>query len=475
MKRIAFSIIALLVSLASATAQTQVMTVHQKDGTVQNFPLDQIEEVTFDKSELPQLQNQFASDDVVTSIGSVLMTQDGTDYGFALYEAKGVTEISAGNALLVISLPADQLGKSIDLATADPDDVFVGQGDSQADLQSGTLKVSFDKFNKNVTISLESQTTTGHYLRAAYAGSFVRTYTADNELYVTPQGGEPANYGIASVLRVKPASTGDATQIAFGDAQATTAGGLQQSHCAVWFGVAASKLNSTIDLAADKSSYTFKYIDYATGSTLENTVAEGTLTTAQADGDKVYFTLSARLEDGTLVEADYYGTVTDVESLDAMVPTPVMPNKFLYYNADGAAQYDKPIVTVKYKDTTTSDGIAVRTLYFAPENADVSDKWSSPQLQFTEKFVNAGKVDLSQLQEGDGFKIVFGSLQLTSPDAMYHGWSAVPDNGLLTLTQDADGNYDIYIEIVNKYKMGTTSGGDGNKLVLSYKGKAEAM
>lgn len=477
MKRISLCILTLLTSLLSLTATAQqVMTVHQKDGTVKTFPLTEVDQVTFDKATLPKLDNQYAVDSDVKSVGTVFMTKQSYDNEFALYQESGLTEQTPDKAMLVITLPDSLIGQTIDLTKVDYNTVTIAPGADADyyDFAEGTLKVSFDKFGNKVTFALESQTTTGSYVRLAYTGAFVRAYKADNAFIVAPQGQSGFRYNIASVLRVKPATTGAATQLAFGDATATTAEGLKQSHAAVWFTVSAAKLNSSLDLATDKASYTLRYIDYATGTTQENTVASGTLTTAQADGDKVYFSLFATLEDGTFLQARYYGTVTDVDQLDEMVPTPVLPNKVMSYDADGNLQVDQAILSLKYEESKYSG----RKFYFATEGGNLKDPMATPVMQFSDALVNAGKIELANLKDGDGFYFQYKGVTLASPEAKYYGYMNNPNNGTLTITLDADGNYDIYLDVTNKYNtpgMNVTNGGDGTRIVLSYKGKAEKL
>jgi len=282
------------------------------------------------------------------------------------------------------------------------------------------------------------------------------------------------------VFRIKPAATGDATAFAFGNVAATTPDGLLSGNNAVWFSVSAAKVNTVIDLATDAGSYTFKYIDYATGTVYEE-VTSGTITTAQTDGDKVYFTIDATLADGTIISGEYYGTVTDVESLDVLIPEVQYGNVILFYDSDGNETVNQEITEVKYstsKDYTYS--VSVTTLYFAPEGSNISDPQACPQLSFTEQLVNAGKLNLVDLEDGSLFKINYKSMQLTShDDKKYYGYSTYPDNGTVEISRDDEGNYKVLLEVVNSYTTSnyngeTTTGGNNSKLILSYKGAVTA-
>jgi len=483
MKHILFCIFFLAVSLGALTAQAQVMTIHHTDGTTTSYNASDIEEITFDEEEiktLPELKNQYGYDEQVTDIKTVLMLEDEElGYLFALYSNEDANP-EEDEPVMTFALPEDSVGKTINLSTADMSALQIKTEGVERATLSGTLKVSFDKFRKNVTIILDSENAEGHAIRANWSGAFTLTYEAENIYTVTPDGYEPVEYDMTSVFRIKPASTGDATAFAFGNVAATTPDGLLSGDNAVWFSVSAAKVNTAIDLATDAGSYTFKYIDYATGTVYEE-VTSGTITTAQTDGDKVYFTIDATLADGTTISGEYYGTVTDVESLDVLIPEVQYGNVILFYDSDGNETVNQEITEVKYstsKDYTYN--VSVTTLYFAPEGSNISDPQACPQLSFTEQLVNAGKLNLVDLEDGSLFKINYKSMQLTShDDKKYYGYSTYPDNGTVEISRDDDGNYKVLPEVVNSYTTSNyngeaTTGGNNSKLILSYKGSVTA-
>lgn len=484
MKRIFSYIFAFATSLAALTAQAQVMTIHHTDGTTTSYKASSIEEITFDEEEeetLPELVNQYGYDMTVIDIKKVYMVEDAEvgGYLFALFSDENA-DLNEDEPVMFFALPSDSLGKTINLATADMSVLqLTTEGVERATL-TGTFRVSFDKFQKNVTIVLNSEDADGHAIRANWSGAFTLAYDAENIYTVTPSGYEPAEYDMVTVFRVKPATTGAATAFAFGNVSATTPDGLKSGNNAVWFSISAAKVGTTIDLSSDTDSYTFKYIDYDTGTVYEE-VTSGTITTAQTDGDMVYFTIEATLADGTVISGEYYGTVTDVESLDELIPEVEYGNVILYYDADGNELVNQEIAEVKYATGTDSMyGTEYTTLYFAPEGTTkYVDPQACPALQFTESLVNAGKLNLVDLEDGSLFKIYYKGMQLTShDDKKYYGYSTYPDNGTLEITRDADGNYEIYLEVTNSYTTtgwgGETTGGDNTKLILSYKGAVSA-
>lgn len=452
----------LAVWCAAAVAQTRVMTVFKKDGTKQTFRVAQVDSVAFEEKQQPDLSAQMAINDSVISIAKVVSMQNGDNYTLQLYPQTAAEEVGE-SPLFTITLPANQLSATIDLSSTTATVAATGVATTRL---SGSLRVAFDKLGKNISIELNALTGNGDELRAAYNGTFETAYAATNSFAFTPRDGEQTQYAIPAMLRMKAKSVGDVTSFAFADIAATTAKDLLGAHNAVWLAVSASKLNTTFDLATSSSSYTFRFIDYATG-TVYDKVVSGSITTKQANDDKVYVKLEAVLDNGTKVNAEYFGTVTDVESLEEMMPTPVMANQYTFYNADGGVLTQMAVAKV-----TSAVKNGVTTLTFVSEEGDAN---GSPKLEFTDKFVNAGIVPLNNLQKGDGFNIQYGSFQLSSPEEKYYGYNNVPDNGSLKITQADDGTYDIYLEIVNSYTTPAlnTHGGDNSKLVLSYKGKVE--
>lgn len=468
MKKIATMLVLAAMSAASwAQSQTTVMNILKKDGTTVEYNVSDVENITFAEKELPKLSNQYAVGDQIVPIGSVVYMKDGGGCAFGIYEATHA-EVIQDTPDVYLYVSDAMMGKDIDLAQATSDDAVVSFKAADGAKLSGNLKVAFDKFKKNVTISLEGKADNGTLLRMAYSGAFALSYKASNEFASVATDGTESKHAIGSVLSM---TKDGATNIAFSNVNAAQASDMLAADNAVWFSLSASKIfQGTIDLASAPDSYTFKYIDYATG-TVYDEVTSGTITTEKTASGLVYFALNVTLADGTVVRGDYFGSTTEVASLDEMIPVPVMSNKFIFYNQDGVELQNKEIVNVKYSTSGTAT-----TLYFLPEGGSEYDSYTSPQLSFDEKLVNAGKIDLSQLKAGDNFSIKFSSLQLFSPEDKYMGYSNVPNNGTLSVNRDADGNYDVYLEITNRYTtpaMGTGEKGDNTKLVISYKGTAE--
>lgn len=454
-----------LAAVLPTFAQTKrVMTVIQKDGTTKEYKVSNIQNVTFTDKQLATLKNQWAYNDDVKALGKVTMLQTADANIFALYG----DEADATSPVLEITMPQALMGKSIVLGSADAEGVKVSYN-GEAQTLTGTVQAKFDKPKKNVTITLEAETKEYNDLRCKWNDAFTQVYSATNTIKTTNVS-EVGNYNIASALMVKPATTGAATSFAFGDTEATTAEGLLAGKVGVAVSISASKLyNGTIDMVADANSYTLKYIDYATRITYDK-VKAGTITTAQDKDGKLYITINATFDDNRTVELEYYGTAATVESLDGMIPAAVAANEYKYYNSDGAVSLNKELGT-SYIDEYKGN----YTFYFIPEG---ESKTSSNRvvLKVSQDLINAGEVSIADLGDTPIFDLKFtaGGMQLQST-AAGHGYGNTPNNGTLKIVKDDNDNYEVSLEIANRYKSpwGSSIAGDNTKLVLNFQGKLE--
>ena len=274
-KYIATAALCLATVLPTFAQTRRVMTVHQKDGTTKVYKVNSIENVTFTDEALATLRNQWAYNDDVKDLSKVTMLDANGSYEFALYGSDNDTK-----PVFKLTIPQSLMGQEITLGSDNAQDVKVAYNGETPKL-TGTLQARFDKFKKNVTITLEAETADYSDLRCKWSnGAFTQIYTATNSIKTTNVN-DVKTYDVASALVLNPATVGAATTFAFGDVEATTADGLLAGKIGVAVSISASKLyNGTIDLAADADSYTLKYIDYATRVTYEK-VKAGTITTAK--------------------------------------------------------------------------------------------------------------------------------------------------------------------------------------------------
>lgn len=463
-KYIATAALCLATVLPTFAQTRRVMTVHQKNGTTKVYKVNSIENVTFTDEDLATLRNQWAYNDDVKDLSKVTMLDANGSYVFALYGSDSDTK-----PVFELTIPQSLMGHEITLGSDDAQDVKVAYNGETSKL-TGTLQAKFDKFKKNVTITLEAETADYSDLRCKWTnGAFTQIYIATNSIKTTNVN-DVKTYDVASALVLNPATVGAATTFAFGDVEATTADGLLAGKIGVAVSISASKLyNGTIDLAADADSYTLKYIDYATRVTYEK-VKTGTITTAKDKDGKLYIKINATFDDNRTIELEYYGATTSVESLEGMTPA-VVSNSYKLYNPDGSILINQDICKVLFKQKNN-----IYTFYLY--GGEFSSKYSGEKvtLQVDESFINAGTINLAELKDGDNFKVKYSDVELCSPDAKYMGYSNTPDNGTFSIKKDAAGNYEISLDVVNTYTNKNTPNGAGNKerLVFNYSGEVGA-
>ena len=467
MKKIIAAAALMLMAATGVNAQTKrVMTVVQKDGTTTQYKVKGVERVTFTDVELPSLRNQIAFDDDVQGIDKVTMLEAADSYTFGLYTA----EADTANAVptLTIVLPKDSLGKQLTLGT-DGESAVVVKYKGQAIALQGSLQVRFGRTGQ-VVVNLETETEAFNDLRCRYTSNYSQVFEATNLIGVEKEGADTSRVAIRSAFVVKPATTGEATAFAFGDATGNLPDSLVNGTMAVAVSISASKLyGDTIDMAIDKDSYKFQYYDYGKREVYDKVTA-GTIVTKHDAEDNLYIDLVATLDDGRTVSVNYYGAVTAADSLDGMKPAPVAANEYKYYNADGELKIDSKLGT-SYIDT---DSKGNTTFYLVP---DGDSKFSSSKvvLKVSEDLINAGEVQLADLGQTAYFDLKFsqGGIGLQSY-AAGHGYGNTPDNGTMTVSKAADGTYTIAIDVYNNYNSPwSTKGGDNTHLVLNYTGTFE--
>lgn len=464
-KYIATAALCLATVLPTFAQTRRVMTVHQKDGTTKVYKVNSIENVTFTDEALATLNNQWAYNDNVKDLSKVTMLDANGSYEFALYGSDSDTK-----PVFELTIPQSLMGHEITLGADDAQDVKVAYNGETPKL-TGTLKASFGKFKKNVTITLDAETADYSDLRCKWTSAFTQIYSATNSIKTTNVN-DVKTYGVASALVLNPATVGAATTFAFGDVKATTADGLLAGKIGVAVSISASKLyNGTIDLAADADSYTLKYIDYATRVTYEK-VKAGTITTAQDKDGKLYIKINATFDDNRTIELEYYGATTTVESLDGMIPA-VVSNSYKYYNADGDVAINRTIDKCYFKEYKGNT-----TFYFIPKDGSKTDSSNRVELKVSTDLINAGEIQLASLAANTSTSVfdlkLNSSYMLLQSYAASHGYGNIPNNGTLTITKDESGNYTISLDVRNKYSNNyTENGGDNTRLVLDFKGSVE--
>ncbi len=126
------------------------------------------------------LNNQFAINDEIKSIGSVVKYNYENWIVFALYEEEGITEVST-TAPIELFLAPSALNKPIDLSVAlSAEEAFISM--SQLVQPTGTLEVIWDEKQGVVSIQLDAQENDTH-VKAHYNGP-AATYVELNNEYL---------------------------------------------------------------------------------------------------------------------------------------------------------------------------------------------------------------------------------------------------------------------------------------------------
>lgn len=462
--------------MGSAFAQTtkNIMTVEDKDGVKTVYRVDNVERVSFSTKTFNTLKNQWELNDKAQNIASVTLQETDDANVFAIYgEAKAETK-EVGNAepkmvltmpTMEVTMPKAHMGNTVSLAE---EGVKVALYGKEVALK-GTLKIKFDKFQKNVIISLDAMLGNDD-LRCEYNSAFTKVYTATQEITVTPTKGDAYTGNIASAFIVNPKNVGEATNFAFGDVKATKPVDLLGGKYAAWISVSASKLyNGSIDMVSDASSYTIHFIDYAT-RTVYTTVKSGTITTAKDSEGYTYVKINATLPDGIAFNVEYLGKPAEAESLDEIIPKAVEENQYKYYNSDGEIAK-----TVKIGTSYISEGTKTVKFYLVKDGATSKKDEEQVYIEVEPSLIGAGELSLPEitLEKKYSIRYTVGGIQLDSHKKT-GGYGNEPNNGTLSITKNEDGSYDIYLEVTNKYTNNYTSdGGDNTKIVLHYVGTFE--
>lgn len=326
-----------------------------------------------------------------------------------------------------------------------------------------------------MTITFTDGSTVQYNVNLVEKVEFTQVHT-DDAFAVTPADGSTDAYAtIPSMLRVKPAATGDPTQFAFGTVEANSADQLTQGKYALWLTVSAAKIyNGEFDLASSADSYTLKLIKYAEDGTdpvVLDAVATGTLSTSVNNkNQRVTIKLEATFDDGTAVTVNYTGLPSDVETVEAVIPEKQYGNELYYYDMDGNL-FTTDITSVRKSYSSFS---GKTTFYFTLADDYNNSNYEARivlEADLLSGFVEGTTYTLP-MSETPGWEFRYGAIQLyCTPDSdSSKPWKNQANNGTLIITTGADGYYEFFIDITNSYVMSGTLHEDPQRVILNYKG-----
>ena len=170
--------------------------------------------------------------------------------------------------------------------------------------------------------------------------------------------------------------------IAFGPADTTTPAEMQNGDCVVWFNLSALKWGTgTVDLAQSAGSYTLRLIDYRTQRTIEaGAGTTGTITTyndPMGNPNVCYVALDVTLDDGTHIVADYYGSVTTVQSLEDLYAKPSAENGLTITDATGNVTSEAKLTALKVETSGQFTKFYPRRPRMTLATSSTSNPWSA--------------------------------------------------------------------------------------------------
>lgn len=381
---------------------------------------------------LPTLNNQYALDDAVTKIGSIVEWADLTagTTTYYVYDAEGVTgtpttETPAAMTIqLASSLDAEQIVNGrltagstlkIDLSTADLSKVSIQSGEFQtAQGVTGTLTLKKDR-NDDMRFTLELDIENADSrLRADYNNSAIAAgYKSSNHMTVTVNDEAKVDADLATIYRYDNQSTGG-YQFALGvpdpDAEEPKEGlaSLTTGSYAVQMNIGRSDVGKTFDLATDADKINFYVYDYAAYTTYDPKMAtgEGATGTIRVIGvgtDTYYVNVDVQFPKGPSVKAEWYGTFTSTDE-DMTTPlTPVAPFRpsIVVNRPDGSNILDWEInqVMVRHDPKYAVGGgpyIAAYVFYFVNEKTkdDIENNVVTPFLAISEEYLTCDVADM---------------------------------------------------------------------------------
>lgn len=461
MKKI-YTLMAAVICCFPVWAQTRVMKVVQTDGTVVTYKVANVQEVSFDERTMPTLQNQYAVNEEAFDIDSVTRGIDGLGSRFEIFDAEGTPRFN-------LWVTDDAMGRTHDLATASGEDVRLTAYTPEGDVRfmSGSLRVAFDKFGKNLTVDFTGEAGNDDWA-IKYQGPFSTHYVSRQSIEATPDGGEPQSWQLKTALRMAPAEVGEPTRFVFAPAEGTTTAEMPAGDCAVLLSLPASALAAgSLDLS-ETGTYVLKFYQYThdgdnTTFTVRESVLEGKVTYAETEDGRVYVKVNALFADSTRLETEYYGEPTAMDNIDGLEPK-VFLNLFTHFDADGNIATQQNLTGAEYRVKSGKTNI-----YFMYDGADTSDERGRgvPLLILPESMMENGTYQLAEAAEGFEFK--YDAIQLAVGQ-----WRNAPDNGMLTIEKDDEGNITIILDVVNTYTvdMGSsvTKGGTPELITITYKG-----
>lgn len=355
---------------------------------------------------LPTLNNQYALDDEVKKIGSIVEWADLTagTTTYYVYEAEGVTTTptadtpAAMTIVLASDLDAEQIVNGrlaagstlkVDFSTADLTKVSIQCGEFQtAQGVTGQLTLKKDR-NDDTRLTMEFDIEKSNVrLRADFDNNTIGVgYASTNHMTVTVNEEAVVDADLATIYRFDnqyAASYQFALGVPNPNAEEPKEGlaGLTTGRYAVQMNIASGDIGKTFDLATDADKIGFFVYDYGTYTTYDPKMASGkgatgTIRTIAIGTATYYVSVDVQFPEGPSVKAEWYGTFTRYDADMTEVLTPVMPYKpqFVAYAEDGSVVNDWEVLEVQVRHVANNsfqgDSFPAYFFYFVtPQTAE---------------------------------------------------------------------------------------------------------
>lgn len=443
---------------------------------------------------LPVLKNQYALDDAVKKIGSIVewvdLTAGTTTY--YLYEAEGVTsapttETPAG---VTIQIPSDMDAEKIvdgrltagstleiDLSTADLSKLSIQSGEfAIAEGATGTLTLTKDRGDdQKLSVTLDVKSSNSR-LRASFDnGAIAMGYQSSNHMKITINNEAVVDADLSALYRYEYKGYQFAVGVPDAAAEEPQEGvaSLTSGHFSVQFNVAALDLGKTLDLSSlanlespDDAVFKFYLYDYKTYTTYDPTMASGkgatgTIRTIAVGEDTYYVKIDVQFPNGPSVEAEWYGSYTNSTSDLADVLTPVKPYEpqLIIQKSDGTILPDWTIEQVLVREVTNyyagENKIAdAYVFYFVTEQtAGAYNGLNDTSVTPTLAVPKGENYSFENLKDATDFIWYFkfnnSALKFTSYGTSGQYQKCTPEDSSLTLTKSGD-NWNISFRMVDK-------------------------
>lgn len=447
------------------------------------------------EAQLPALNNQYELNEVATAIGSVLLWHDPLTgaCSYYFYADSDVTAPQEDLAGLTITL-AEGVDPSINLGTADPEEVKVSCGSFSTDNGSttGTLTLESDAKNGTITLTLDAEQGDTH-LRAAYTGAYVEGFASSNYIKVTE--GDISEEKTLSKIFIQE---GVSNVLTFGMVDAETPEDLMTGHYAVSLTMSTPQLQGgTADIAAIRAQL-FDYQLYKTwdNANFPSGMTGSVVTARTGDGSKTYIRFKVQYPDGPTLEGEWFGEMTSQSENVDMTPVAPFRSHITIMKPDGVTQvYDTTLGTLEVrmeKDYKLRGGdpnyggaiYDVYVFYFRPEgySESIESKYTVPQFWIPASYVGQTDVNLAAGAEGLYWSLKYqnSGLQKTEYSENYSMFGSTygtcPKEAKATAVRNEDGTWKVSFTMTDTYTVysygSSYESGSGNKLVIEWEGPA---